>query len=282
VSHQEAYRVERLLVVGRRVRAGAELPHRGGSAAPQRSIAAPAARRMCLESIFGPSSAGGCLVRATFDSSMNTRLPAAGSACHRCGSRRPARPAVRRASARPPRPANPRVRTRSRRLKPHDSGATDEQRAAAEAEADDDRGEAPVSSPSWSLRRRRKATASRPRRPFQARRSRARPPQDRCEGGAQDEAREVTEGGERDKRHLRVRERPARVRQSAADQYTRGDRHERESDTRDEATSARARGLPLRVESWPCREVRSPEAPRLARAARRWVAGLGRTCLQGQ
>jgi hypothetical protein len=40
--------------------------------------------------------------------------------------------------------------------------------------------------------------------------------------------------------------------------------------------SARARGLPLRGESWPCREVRSPEAPRLARATRRWVAGPGR------
>src|SRR5207247_10269272 len=52
----------------------------------------------------------------------------------------------------------------------------------------------------------------------------------------QDEDREVAEGGERDKRHLRVRERPARVRQPAADQYTRDDRHERESDARDEAT----------------------------------------------
>src|SRR6266540_4503519 len=37
---------------------------------------------------------------------------------------------------------------------------------------------------------------------------------------------------------------------------------------------ARARGLPLRGEARPCGEVRPPEVPRLARAARRWVAGI--------
>ena len=34
--------------------------------------------------------------------------------------------------------------------------------------------------------------------------------------------------------------------------------------------------LSLRHKNWPCRGLRSPEAPRLARVARRWVAGPGR------
>jgi hypothetical protein len=38
---------------------------------------------------------------------------------------------------------------------------------------------------------------------------------------AQDEAREVADRPERDERHLRVRERPTRIRQAAAEQDTR-------------------------------------------------------------
>src|SRR5919198_434541 len=143
---------------------------------------------------------------------------------------------------------------------------------------------------------------------------------------AQDEAREVADRSEHHERHLRVRERPARMRQTAADQDTRRDRDEREADTgyeptvrprpRDSCTehrhvvrswllevarsrkdlgalaaprsttrhtenspgsvalraasrsprSGRAAARRFDRNSFPCREVRSPEAPRLARS----------------